>query len=340
MKILILGTFVDGSLENYYYKGFIAGGHEVTRIECLLEYYDLLRRNIFCKVINNVNSDLLLKSFNFKLIKSVSSKKFDVIIVFKGMTLFPATIFKLKNNCRLMINYNPDHPIQFLSKGSGNSNVRNSLRLYDIVITYSENIRQTLRNDLGISAEVVPFGYNILRENTRPMVDRKTIKFIGTYDLDRFKKLDSVLDSGLQIFGDIKWSKFNGLEGKSGRFNNKKIYGDDFVREVQSSLLVVNILRQQNIIEKSHNMRTFEIPALGSVLLGDYTDEQASFFEPDKEMLYYKNTDELNEKIELLRCSPNIVKMISDNAFYRSESSNYSYYHRSLEMIRIIKLYI
>lgn len=340
MKILILGTFVEGSLENFYYEGLIKAGQEVTKIECSVEYYNVINRNIFNKIINNFNSDILLKSFNLKINKDLSNKYFDVIIVFKGMTLFPETIFSLKKNCKLLINYNPDHPLKYYSKGSGNKNVKNSLQFYDMILTYSEKIKCTLINNHNITSEVLPFGYNMLSKNIQPIKNRKSIKFIGSFDLERFEKLNSIKIDRLEIFGDNKWMKFNSIKGKSEFYNNRKIYGDDFIKEIQSSLSIINILREQNTIENSHNMRTFEVPALGGVLLSDYTEEQASFFEPDKEMLYFKNIEELNSKIEYLTKSPNSIELISKNAFLRSQKSNYSYYHRSLDLINIIKLYI
>lgn len=340
MKILILGTFVEGSLENYYLDGLKKAGHDLIVFECNSDYYDKISKNSINKILNHFYSDLFFKKINYNLLNFVKNKNFDVILVFKGMTLFPDSVCNLKKNCKLLLNYNPDHPFKYYSKGSGNLNVKNSLQFYDIVITYSKKIKNQITDDYNLNSEVLPFGHSLLYENMQINSLRNGVKFIGAFDLDRFNILNKLNVNNLQIYGDDKWGKFKSIKGKSDYYKNRKLYGDDFISEIQSSNSVINILRKQNIVEDSHNMRTFEVPALGGVLISNYTEEQASFYEPEKEMLYFKDVDELNSKIEFLIHSPKNVNIISRNAFLRSKKSNYSYYHRSLQLIEIINLYI
>ena len=108
-----------------------------------------------------------------------------------------------------------------------------------------------------------------------------------------------------------------------------------FVNEVQTAVANINILRPQNLIENSHNMRTFEIPALGGVLLSNFTEEQATYFEPGKEILFYNNYSELKDEIIFLQRNRSVLEDISKRAYERSIKSDYSYDARSREMLRI-----
>ena len=51
----------------------------------------------------------------------------------------------------------------------------------------------------------------------------------------------------------------------------------------RGSALALNVLHADNV--PAHNMRTFEIPPCGAVMLSEATAEIASFFEPDRACL-------------------------------------------------------
>ena len=46
------------------------------------------------------------------------------------------------------------------------------------------------------------------------------------------------------------------------------------------------------------NLRSFEIPMAGGLQICRYTDEMASYFEEDKEILFYRNNSELIDKVQ------------------------------------------
>ena len=49
-----------------------------------------------------------------------------------------------------------------------------------------------------------------------------------------------------------------------------------------------------------HNMRTFEIPASGAVMLATYTAEQARFFPEGEAAWYYRSPGELDDLLDRL----------------------------------------
>ena len=66
----------------------------------------------------------------------------------------------------------------------------------------------------------------------------------------------------------------------------KKIY--------RSSKVVLNLMRLQN--HSSHNMKTFEIPAMGGFMLAPRTIEHMEIFERGKEIAFYDNLEEMRRK--------------------------------------------
>ncbi len=69
-KMLMLGTFKTGSLENYFVSGFLKLGFDVEVFNIELDYKDVIS-----KIINRVNSRFLLKELNDKVIQLCKKKK-------------------------------------------------------------------------------------------------------------------------------------------------------------------------------------------------------------------------------------------------------------------------
>ena len=65
-----------------------------------------------------------------------------------------------------------------------------------------------------------------------------------------------------------------------------------------SSTVCLNPMRAQN--KGAHNMRTFEIPAMGGLMLTSRSEEQQAFF-PENEACYmYGDIEDLKKKIEYI----------------------------------------
>ncbi len=342
MTILVLGAFGDGALENFYVKGFRLLPIEAEKFDITKSYYESIRKTILHKAINKIQPAFFYKTINEQLLRFVQGKKYDVILVFKGLTLFPDTIRQLKKYASLICCYNPDHPFKFFSEGSGNVNIAESLSLYDLHISYAENITRQLKEIYHVDAFTIPFGYDDSPVNHSSFAGAAdTILFAGTYDAGRAGILSKLSGYPLTIYGDEKWGT-RGHHGKELKnwYAGRSIYGDEYKIAVRESTGVLNLLRQQNIAEQSHNMRTFEVPGYGGVLIADRTEEQSSFFEEDKEAIYYSSIEELKDKLYYLQSNPGDVASIKASALKRAASSGYTYTHRSAEMYEVLKKYL
>ena len=343
MRILLLGTFNIGALEHQFVKGFATNNVQVLTYDITKEYEQNLNNSIFFKVINRINQNVFLDTINEKIITYCKGNIVDVIFVSKGLTVFPETLEEIKKYCKLLVNYNPDHPYIFYSRGSGNNNIKNSINKYDLLFSYSKSICEKVKNIYNTNTYWLPFGYDPNIEkmtlNTNKVSDR--FLFVGAYDKQRLNIIESLKRDDFDIFGDKKWGAKSLKKGFVRKcYRNANLYGDKLIYMTNESVASINILRPQNIIENSHNMRTFEVPAMGGTLLSRFTDEQASFFEPNKEMLFYHSEEELSEKLIYLKKHPDESLKIKKNALERSRKSNYNYTYRCKEMISVINFYL
>jgi spore maturation protein CgeB len=339
MKILILGAFGKGAMELYYVRGLKNEGTDITTFDIATPYYETLDRSVINKVINKLSPAIFYKPVNKALVQFVQGKKYDVILVFKGLTLFPQTIKLLKEHARLLCCYNPDHPYKFFSEGSGNANIADSISLYDMYFTYAVQVTNDLRKLYKVNAYTIPFGY----DDTAPVhagVTDSDIKskwlFIGAFDNERAAFLHQLGEENLAIYGDAKWNSRNPFNRFiKAAYKGRAIYDEEYKSTVAAGAGVFNLLRQQNIEERSHNMRTFEVPGYGGLLISNRTEEQSAFYEEDREAVFFDSIDELKDKLHYLQAHPNQIEKMKAAALVRSQRSNYSYQHRSREMYRI-----
>ncbi len=345
-KLLIIGSFEDkGALELQYSRGFIKQGWEVYGYEIQHPIEKLWPRSLLDKAIIKLLPNIYLKKINKGVLAHVRELKPDVVLIFKGMQLYPETVAQIKKYTTLLCNYNPDHPLEIYSKGGTNQNIISSVQLYDVFFTYSFQIVRKIIALHKIDSYCIPFGFNPeLPEKYAANYEETnldTFLFVGAWDKAREEMLNTLNRVDIDIYGDPEWKTRThpgGLVHKN--YKQKKLYNKELYYHIRSSIGVLNILRQQNIVEASHNMRTFEVPGYGGLLLSPFTDEQASFFEPDKEAVYFGSLDDLNSKMDHLKLNPNIVKEIKKNALYRSMSSGYSYDNRAIQMLSYIEAHL
>jgi spore maturation protein CgeB len=343
MKILILGAFNKGALENYYISGLRSAGAECSFFDIAETYYQSIRDSTVNKIINKIFPDFFFDKINKALFHFISNQQFDVILVFKGLTLYESSIEKLKQHAKILCCYNPDHPFRFYSPGSGNRHIINSIKHYDIYFTYSENICRQLKQEWKSDSYVIPFGFDGSNAPGKDLDNSTYINkwlFIGTWDKYRMNWLSNLSINSLNIYGDAKWAGSNGKNNiTANAYQGKPLYDGEYKVAIKNASGIINLLRRQNIEEQSHNMRTFEVPGYGGLMIANRTDEQQSFFEEDKEAVYFDSAEELSDKINFLAKHPSSISSIKAAAFLRASCSGYSYSDRSSEMFRILKNY-
>ena len=160
MKILIVGQFKIWALENHYTR-YLNEYADVDTFPAEDIFDDYYQPSLLNKIKVKLGNKAIYQKISKGLLSKIKNSEPDIVWIFKGMRIWPKTILTIKNMGIKVVNYNPDHPFEFHSKGSGNENVRNAVEHYDLHFTYSRNIQERIISEYQLRTEFLPFGYEM-----------------------------------------------------------------------------------------------------------------------------------------------------------------------------------
>lgn len=331
--ILIIGNFGLGALEHQYVKHLKQFNWEVYTFDIQTPVHTTKNKSVLQKIIYKIAPNNFYPTINKQLLAFVQKTNPLVTLVFKGMEIFPETLAEIKTHTQLLCNYNPDHPFNFYSKGSGNKNVKDAIPLYDLYGTYAQKIAKELKNAHNVNSFVLPFGYDADIKTLPKNTTAQKFGFIGAYDKERQNILSQLTYFPIEVYGDEKWGEKLRPNTTNGiTVTGKSLFNNHYANYCSASFGIFNFLRPHNINESSHNMRTFEVPGYGGLLIANRTTEQSIFFEEDKEAVYFDSIAELKDKLSYLLKNISVVESLKKNAYQRAKNSNYSYLHRTEQL--------
>tara|TARA_Y100001968_G_C19384386_1_gene732056 strand:- start:170 stop:1192 length:1023 start_codon:yes stop_codon:yes gene_type:complete len=270
---------------------------------------------------------------NKALISLVENNNYDIVWIEKGLTIRPKTLLKLKKcNKVLLVYYTNDN---MSKKHNQSMYFKRSIKYYDICLIikgydksffYERGCNNVIEIDRAHDK-------NLLNEPISNNVKKYDVIFIGTYELDRFNIIKYIIENKItvHVFGN-NWPD---IKSKNLKIKNKAIYGDEFVKKIKQSRIVLNFLRKAN--NDVTTGRTFEIPATGSFMLSERTSQQKAYFTEGKEAEYFSTKSELLSKIKYYLKNNQERESIATNA--KIKCINKRYDHNTLLKNIISRIY-
>jgi len=105
-----------------------------------------------------------------------------------------------------------------------------------------------------------------------------------------------------------------------------EVYDDDYAMALTGARIGIGFLRR--ICPDQHTTRSFEIPACGSLLLADRTEDHRGFFEEGREAEFFGSTEELVDKARFYAAHEPPRARIAAAGRERCLRSGYSYLER------------
>lgn len=299
MKILMPVSGNDWAVPDCYYRGMVKAGADVVTYDVGEAPVSLIGR-ILRRIRRATGSEAAKQ-----LLQAVDATRPDVLIVFKGVDYTPALLRRIAARGVKLVNYCSDHPFRFFLAGAGNANVRDSISAYDLYITYSGPIARELAEAYpGLDVAVVPFGHAVEDDLYAELATEAEVLrgcFNANPDEERAAAIRLLTENGvaMDVFG-WGWEKFVKPGPMLGIYPVERDIA--MLRILRRYRFQLNMFRPHN--EGSHNLRTFEVPAVGGILLAPDSPEHREFFVEGREAFYFADPDEMLAKAQRLLAMP------------------------------------
>jgi len=327
MKIAVLGKKNYLYWDSHVMDAFNKLGHDVKSFQINFRPF----------VIQTVRG--LMKPFGKKKAQQLTDFLHAKHIVqelnhFKPDLIFITSAFFVSLEYYIELNKIVSKPIICAWDGDGGADCLAQSCYVDFIdILFESEYSYTMQNKLGFKNIVhLPFAANPTVHKVLNLERKNTIYFCGAWSLERDEVITSI-DYPINLRG-WNWKK---LSHKS-KFCNIKSGTVDIIEQVKdynSNIAVLNKHQAINHID-ALNMRTFEAPACGALLINDYRKELPYMYDLNKEVCVYHNKEDLNEIITHLKSSPKDFEKIRVSG-YRRILNEHTYVHRMKKVIQYIK---
>lgn len=322
MRVLLVGSFWPGSLEESYAQAFEQLGYEVLRFDFDKRYNELLfsANRISEKLLRN----LLIQQTSKQLEDAARNTKPQLLFVIKGKRVSANSLERLRTQLSQtkIVCFNPDSP---WDPSNTSTEIIKAIPIYHTFFIWSKDLVERLKIDGAEKACYLPFAFD--PKLHYPVNEEREIQFdltfVGTYSKEREGILRQLSSLKIGIWGN-GWGQSN-IAG----VQSQAVYGIEAVRAMNRGLCSLNILRPQN--NGSHNMRTFEIPATKNVMITTRSEEQEEFFDEGISMLCYSAIGEIIENVEKLKTEPSLRTSLAEEGYNAVQP--HTYYSRAKQVI-------
>src|SRR5215469_4512910 len=359
MKTLYLGEIDVGQTALMRMRALERLGHTILGIHTTEPWKratwvkrQLQRRTRWGSIVDELNSSILCAAREFRP---------TLVWADKQEYLRAETVRELQKLGAKTVHFTPDP--YFSLDWKRTRLMDEAMGAFDALI-YCKSYERPQYESLGKSVVYMPLGY--CDQVHRPLESgdarwKCSVGFLGGWEPRRERLLHAVNAAriDLKIWGgyweflrDGKWTmrrqiilrqlagkekfRFHRDEGLARAYQGGEVYADDYARALTGAEIGLGFLRK--VCPDQHTTRTFEIPACGSMLLADRTEEHQSFFEEGEEAEFFDSSEELVDKVKFYSMNGSARKRIANKGHQRCRESGYAYIYRMTDALQRLSL--
>lgn len=297
-KVLIVGATSIFSLETSYAAAAKELGYSVFRFDPareILKYTKLGKIGRFLFGLFNV--EVWSRKMNRELVLKFKEETPDVVILVGGSKIMYGALTTMKAiypKCKWVWIW-PDTPLNL------NDNILSYSRLLDVSASYSKATIKSLQllgfnnvNWLPLAGD--PFLHS--SELNVRNIFKCDISFVGMWRPERERVMKDICKHfshlKIEIYG-LEWQSNCRDKEIMKRWKGSGFFAKEMADHFNTCRINVNIIDDTNY--PAANMRFFEIPTAGGLQLSSSCPEFEDEFLDKEHILYFKNSNELREKI-------------------------------------------
>jgi len=310
-KVLVIGPLDEGALAQSYARAFERLGMEVIRFdsERALRGASRLTGN---RILRRAMRSRLWNAVNREALHVARDAQPALTFAVKCSFFHPETVREIRRVTGApFVNHYPDNPyIGITWDPREASALRRDLievfRQYSIVFMWEHSLLERLQRD-GVEARYLTFAVDPelfqpqdLPEGLHCERCRAThdVAFVATYSRARCAEVAQIRRHAVGIWGNNWPRPWRTLAGQHRA--HPPVWGSAVSGIYARAAVSINVLNAENL--GGPNMRTFEIPGSGGLMLARYSPAQNDFFPDGEAAAYYRSPEEIDDKLdELLR---------------------------------------
>lgn len=263
------------------------------------------------------NEKLATRLMNQRLISIATSWQPKLIFVVKGSIISPESIAEIKQKRISTVNWFPDDIQAYaLAKQTALS--------YDIFCHFDSFAVRKIKKDTG-KKDVYhfPFAADILPTDKKPNIfgrRKYNLTLVGNYYPVRESILPVIQNMGLNIWGEKRWCTTTLKNNYHGELPFKDLFA--ILRQTKIGVNIQYPSPSWSLVN-----RAYDVMSCGALLLTENKKEANTKFDAGRELVIFKNKDDLVEKAECYLRNARLRQMIAEKG-YEAVRSKYTYVHQ------------
>ena len=313
-KILIYGENWIGTLPQLLASDLSRRGYSIEIFDFTEILPGIRNRSIRERIQRRLFEKLYTARIRMLFLKKVEDFRPDLVLVAKGLHLDKPTLTEIRSKGIPLVNWNPD---DFFNLKNSNASLIEAMSAYDLIVSSRDHLFEKYRDHGAQHLLYLDWYYVPELHFDRTMEKTITASFVGSWSPTR-EEFIAELTTPLRIWGG-GWEKSSKSFHKFHAVQNKILSQVEMSTVFCSSKFNLNLLTHEN--SDFSNLRFFEVPASGGLLLTERNPTAKRYLVDKEECLMFSSPEEINKiiggdfKIDNIACAGKLRITTGGNAF-------------------------
>lgn len=283
--------------------------------------------------------------FNADVVKRVQTYRPDTIVLYNAKQVRPSTVRELRSKrpSALVVQYCNDNPFSPGASWSRWRHVRASVPLVDLALAYRSANLDDLRTHGAPRVALWRSACTLedLETGSQPLPKDIDVLFAGHFEEDgRAEMLEGLLKAGINVRvhggGWQSWAESTRARGSLlAEQSLTPLFGNDYRETLARAKVALCFLSTLN--QDTYTRRSFEIPAVGTAQLSQYSDDLASLFNEGSEIVFFRSPVDLLDKTQELLADEAWRDSVAQGGRSRVIADGHDIRSRAAQLVREIE---